>query len=153
MSVPSTAHNCFLTAQSGSGTAFQTLGPFSEGDILRALHVTLFMPVASTVTLAFSHGGGIQANLLSLNAGKPLIERSLASLGTTPAWIFASGIGTTQRILLPLGIRFTVGSQFVICAMVISALTPVSAIIGIESVRDPAAAGRVQGAAGARLVS
>jgi len=107
---------CWTTAITGPGseTYFGVLGPLAEGDYLRRLQITIMANGKGTGRFAASFGPSEQPNQASMSAGVPVIQRSTAAIGGVPAFEFFVVDGVTVNLVIPVGVRSTVGARYLI---------------------------------------
>lgn len=117
------------------GTAYQVLGPFPEGSWVRRVYLHFDLVDGAMVDWAASLGGVPEASGIALDAGMPFVQATASLIGETPAVRVVPGLQHWMAFVLPVGLRVTRGSGWLVWAVANAGEMATLVTMGVEVVR------------------
>jgi hypothetical protein len=118
---PSRSYSVFLyDVHESGGPEYGLLGPFSEEDVLRRVRVFWWTNLAQAMNFGASLGQSAEASSGAYQAGLPVLTRSQSQVLAMPQVTFRGGATSHGWFELPLGVRVTTGSRYVVCRVTAS---------------------------------
>lgn len=93
---------------------FGILGPFSEGDFLRRVVMTVTADAATMGRFGASVGGSNEASAEAYMAGTPVIQRSMVAAGGVPEIDWYAIAGVPLALVFPVGVVVSAGARYVV---------------------------------------
>ena len=106
---------CTHVYRTGVNVDYALLGPFSEDTWLDRLDVTAMVGASMILQMGFSMGGSGEGSVGAFRAGLSLVQRSPVSFEEQPAIGWNAGLAGSWRFIIPVGVRVSSGSRFVVC--------------------------------------